>query len=247
MRFEDNGSKSIEFMVHLKVKNLSKEEEKKFFSVPVYVTLNDNEVEFYPPVLDFGILYSNSGIFHKLQLKTRGNGRDSTHVGYPYVPINTYFQFDFAKLVSNYGYVPPNNSYLIGQIILNTQGLNDGNYTGHILFWRDKHCSQLGGSSRIVFRFIVAKDPLNAKTKMHSFEINQKYSDAKKRAPQNQILWLKNTFPISTPLRIDDITWDDKELSLIYLVKKKLEELHEDDQYSCFSADNTLYASWESR
>ena len=140
MKFEDNGASIIEFIVHLKVKNLSKEEEKKFFSVPVYVTLNDNDVEFYPPVLDFGVLYPNSGIFHKLQLRTKGNGknRDSIHVGYPFVPFNTYFQYDFSSLVANDGYVAPNNSYLVGQVVLSTQGLIEGNYTGNIEFCKDK-------------------------------------------------------------------------------------------------------------
>lgn len=206
MRFEDNKASTIEFLVHLKVKNLSKEEEKKFFSVPVFVTLNDNDVEFYPPVLDFGVLYPNSGIFHKLQLKTKGSTKDPTHVGFPFVPFNTYFQYDFSKLVANNGLVHPNNNYLVGHVILNTQGLIEGNYTGNIEFCKDKVCKNNVGVSKIGFRFIIAKDPLNAKTKMHSFEINQKLPDAKKRIPQNQILWLKNTLPTSAPLRIEDIT-----------------------------------------
>jgi len=134
MHFKDHDSKQVEFIVHLKIKNLSKEEEKKYFSVPVFVTLNENDVEIYPTVLDFGILYANSGITHKIQIKARGNGRDQILVGFPFVPINSFFEFDFRLLVLNQGNAFPHTNYSVGFVTLKTQGILEGEYAGSIIF-----------------------------------------------------------------------------------------------------------------
>jgi len=45
---------------------------------------------------------------------------------------------------------------------------------------------------------------LNAKTKMHSFEVDSTNQDNKGRSTSIQLLWLKNTF--NAPVKIEDIT-----------------------------------------
>lgn len=118
--------------------------------------------------------------------------------------MKSYFEYDFSKLVATHGIASPNNAYLLGTVTLKTHGLSEGDYNGYIIFCKDKVCNKDEGKSKIYYRFAIAKDPLNAKSKMHSFEIGAKQATVVKRSYQIQLLWLKNTF--SEMLRIDDIT-----------------------------------------
>jgi hypothetical protein len=68
---------------------------------------------------------------------------------------------------------------------------------------------------------------------MHSFEITSNNLKNKKKSFQIQLLWLKNTF--NYPVKIDDMTCEDKEMSLTYMVSKKFEDIPEDQQ-CCLSS-----------
>lgn len=225
MQFNDDGAQAIDYVVHFTLRDLNGQE-KRHYVVPVYILINENEVDLYPSILDFGVLYSNSGIFHKLPIRVKSPIREGIRVGYPFVPIQGYFEYDFTQLVANHGVATPENAFLLGTVVLKTHSLRDGDYSGHIIFCKDKVCSNDEGKSRIYYRFTIAKDPLNAKSKMHSFEVAPKNLNNKKKSFQIQLLWLKNTFHY--PIKIDDITVHDKELSLTYMVSKKVEDIDQE-------------------
>jgi hypothetical protein len=192
---------------------------KKHFAVPVYVLFNENEVDLYPPVLDFGIVYANSGIGHKINIKAAHQEVQGIRLGLPYIPKLGFFEYDFSNLVENTGLVTSENHYNVGSVVLKTHGLKEGDYHGYLLFCKDSVCAKDVGKTRLPFKFTVHKDPFSAKSKMHSFEITPK-STSKKKSYQITLLWLKNTF--DKQVKIEDITCDDKELSLTYMINSKL-------------------------
>lgn len=232
MNFNDEGKDFVEFVVHFVIKDLNSEE-KKHFAIPVYIFLNDNAVDLYPTILDFGVLYSNSGISHKMTIRAIPEDLSGIRVGYPFVPLYSHFEYDFSELTQTQGVALPDNTFLVGKVLLKTNGLKEGDYKGHIVFCKDKVCTNNEGKSRIFYRFTVAKDPLNAKSKMHSFEISPKNIKKKRKTFQIQLLWLKNTFHY--PIKIDDITTNDRELSLTFMVSKNLEDVPE-DLHCCVSS-----------
>lgn len=177
--------------------------EKKLFIVPVYIFFNNNTVDIYPPILDFGVLYANSGIRHKITIRTIPENNEGIRVGFPFIPKESHFDYDFSPLIRTHGVSNLDNNFLIGTITLKTQGLQDGNHEGYIIFCKDKVCRNDKGKSRLYYKFTVHKDPLNGVSKMHSFEITPQIT-RKKKSIQIQMLWLKNTF--NYPLKIDDVT-----------------------------------------
>ena len=106
MFFYDQDESRIEYVVHFVLSDLNTKE-RKHFAIPVYVFLNNNEAELYPSVLDFGMLYPNSGISHKLVIRAVPEDSDGIRVGYPFVPTHSYFEFDFKTLVENQGLAVP--------------------------------------------------------------------------------------------------------------------------------------------
>jgi hypothetical protein len=109
--------------------------EKRHFAVPFYIFINDNSVNLYPQILDFGILYSNSDFSHKLHIRAKTFNRgESVMVGMPFVEDYSYLEFDFDNLVKNHGEVRLEDTYMVGSVTLKTQGLKEGNYTGVIVF-----------------------------------------------------------------------------------------------------------------
>lgn len=207
--------------------------EKKHFVVPVYVYFNYNVADLTPSKLDYGILYSNSGINHKLPIKVNTENKHRVRLGFPYVQKHSYFEYDFTELVESQGMVVRENNFLVGTVTLKTQGLKEGDYEGYLLFCKDKVWSHNQGKTRLFYSFSIHNDPLNAKSKMHSFEITSNNLKNKKKSFQIQLLWLKNTFHY--PIKIDDMTCEDKEMSLTYMVTKKFEDISEDQQ-CCLSS-----------
>lgn len=203
MNINDTGSDFQEFVVQFMLKDLNTGE-KRLFAVPVYVYFNDNAVDLYPPVLDFGVLYANSGIKHTITIKAVKNGLDGIRVGFPFVPKSDNFEYDFAPILDTHGVASYENHYTVGKITLKTLGLVDGDHSGYIIFCKDKVCEGDKGKTRIYYQFKVHKDPLNGVSKIHSFEVSEKNTKSKDDKVHIQLLWIKNTF--NFPLRIDDVT-----------------------------------------
>ena len=232
MNLNDTGSDFEEFVIHFVLKDLVNNE-KKHFAVPVYIFLNNNAVDLYPSILDFGVLYSDSGINHKIPIRVLPEGSDPVRVGFPFMEKDDKFEYDFTPVIKTYGVANPENAYLVGTITLKTQDLKEGDHSGYIIFCKDKMCTNDVGKTRLHYRFTIHKDPLNGKSKMHSFEITSKNTKNKRKSYHIQLLWLKNTFHF--PVKIDDITCDDKELSLTYMVSKKFDDLSEEN-HCCISS-----------
>jgi len=133
MQFQDTQANLVDFVVHFILKDHNTND-KKHFAVPVYIFINNNAVDLYPPVLDFGILYSNSDFSNKIHVRAKSPNGDAVRVGRPYLHGKQHLDYDFTSLVSNNGYAVPDNAYLVGTITLKTQGLKEGNYTGQVIF-----------------------------------------------------------------------------------------------------------------
>lgn len=218
-------------MLHFTLKETNTDD-RRHFAIPIYVHLNDNAVNLYPPILDFGVLYANSGIVHKIKVRAITSDPYGERVGFPFVPSNGYLEYDFTSLVRNYGVAFENTTYTVGTVSLKTTGLSEGEHNGYIIFCRDKVCSRDEGKSRLPYRFTIVSDPLSAKSKMHSFEVNKKKSKESK-STQIQMLYMRNTF--NNPVKIEDISCDEKELSLTYTEFIKSENTKE-EQKCCVSS-----------
>lgn len=174
------------------------------YYVPIYINMVTNHVEMYTYLIDFGYLYSNNHITYRIPIRARSLTRTPTDIGIPFEPLNTPLEFDFTKLVSNNGVLDLEKSNVIGHVSLRTHGLADGEYKGKFIFCVDKRCDNGQGLTRVQYRYTIFKDPLNAKFKMHSFEIDAK-NDFENTPPYMiQQLWLKNN--LNTGIVIDDIT-----------------------------------------
>jgi hypothetical protein len=137
MNFSFNTPNYQDFFVHFVLKDLINNE-KKHFVVPVYVYFNYNNADLVPNKLDFGVLYSNSGLNHKIPIRANTGNKHRVRVGFPYVQKHSYFEYDFNELVTNQGMAVRDNKLLVGTVTLKTQGLKDGDYEGYILFCKDK-------------------------------------------------------------------------------------------------------------
>lgn len=142
--------------------------EKRHFAVPFYIFINDNAVNLFPQILDFGILYANSDFSHKLHIRAKTLNRgESVMVGMPFVENHSYLEFDFHNLVKNNGEVRLEDTYMVGSVTLKTQGLKEGNYTGVIVF-KCKGPSCLGdGITQLEYRFMIMNDPMDAKSRKY--------------------------------------------------------------------------------
>ena len=216
-----------EFVVSFKLKNNDKNRSTTFY-LPVYIQMTTNHVELYSYNLDFGILYSNSQMIYKLPIRMKSISKTTLDVGYPFVPYNSPLDFNFTKLISNEGNLDLANSIVVGTVSLKTQGLQVGEYSGKIVLCTDKICKNDVGKTRLYYTFVIAKDPLNSKLKMHSFEIDTKHGQRDSPTSPIQSLWLKNTF--SHPVRIEDVTCHDEEMSIQVLASKNLKDTKSDQQ-----------------
>ena len=190
--------------------------------------MTTNQVELYSYNLDFGILYSNSQIKYKLPIRMKSISKTTLDVGYPYVPYNSPLDFNFTKLIANEGNLDLERSIVVGTVTLKTQGLQNGEYNGKIVFCTDRICKNDVGKTRIFYTFVIDKDPLNSKLKMHSFEIDTKHGKRNSPTSLIQSLWLKNTF--SYPVKIENVTCNDKEMSIQVLVSKDIKDTKSDQQ-----------------
>jgi hypothetical protein len=125
-----------------------------------------------------------------------------------------------------YGVASTENLYTVGTVTLRTVGLSDGDHEGYLIFCKNKICKGDKGKTRIYYKFKIHRDPLNGVSKIHSFEVTKQDKKGHSDKFHLQMLWLKNTFRF--PLRIDDITCEDRELSLTFGESKNFDELNED-------------------
>jgi len=133
MRFDNIGESSVDFVVSFNIKDTDTNKSETFY-LPVYVNVSENHAELYSTMLDFGILYANSQISYKLSIRAKSLSKSPISVGYPFVPINSQLEYDFTKLISTDGIINMQTSNLLGNVILKTHGISEGEYTGKIIF-----------------------------------------------------------------------------------------------------------------
>ena len=137
-RVQFRAGSSAELLVMFNISDSALGQGKRTIVLPFSAEVPLEQLEFVPPMLDFGIVDASSAIPHQVELRARNYGADAVELGIPFVPTEEKrLHFNFNELVEHEGRIAPRrdsgeDSQSVGSITFASR--EEGEVSGFVYF-----------------------------------------------------------------------------------------------------------------